>query len=242
MKKISVLETLGLGKHEITIYIAIVELGTASIARITKHTRLHRPTIYKFLPSLIEKNLISFSVIGKRKIYSAESPTRLKNLLEHVTSDLEKIIPDLVNMYDQRSPQPTIKFQEGEKAMTWVYEDVLNTCKKGDVFYRYESPKDYIKNDAHLPTNYLERICRKKEIQKFVITNEKTAHNKPKVIERESKYIPKNYDLFEYDITQIVYNNKVAFIDYNTYTAWIIENTTFAKFQKQIFKLLFGKL
>ena len=119
---------------------------------------------------------------------------------------------------------------------------MLATCKKGDVFYRYESPKDYKKNDRHLPSAYIERICHKKEIQKFVITNEKTAQNKPRVIERVSKFVPKVFDFFEYDITQIIYNNKVAFVDFNTNTAWIIESAPFAKFQRQIFKLLIGKL
>ncbi len=236
------LETLGLKKEEGTVYLSILEEGAMSIAHITKITNLHRPTIYKILPTLIKKNLVSTSVHGKRTLYVAESPHRLKALAESVNNELDKLLPDLVGMYDNRNPRPKIKFYEGEKVVSWVYEDVLTTCKKGDVFYRYESPKDYIKNDRYLPPGYFERICHKKEIQKFVITNEKTAKTKPRVIERISHFVPAQYDLFEYDITQIVYNTKVAFVDFNSNTAWIIESATFAKFQRQIFKLLFGKL
>ncbi len=236
------LKTLGLQEQESALYLAILEKGTASIADITKMTDLHRPTVYKILPILSQKNLVSITIHGKRKLYTAESPHRLKTLAENVNTELDKLLPELVNMYDNRNPRPKIKFYEGEKVVAWVYEDLLASCKKGDIFYRYESPKDFAKNDKHLPSGYFERICHKKEIEKFVITNEKTAKNKPKVIERVSHFVPAQYDLFEYDITQIVYNNKVAFIDFNTNTAWIIENATFAKFQRQVFKLLFGKL
>ena len=236
------LETLGLQNQESKLYLAILEKGSASIADITKMSGLHRPTVYKLLPKLIQKNLVSISISGKRKLYSAESPHRLKTLAENVSTELDKVLPELIGMYDNRNPRPKIKFYEGEKVVSWVYEDVLSTCKKGDIFYGYESRKDYAKNDRHLPYGYFERICHKKEIQKFVITNEKTAKNKPNVIERVSHFVPAKYDLFEYDISQIVYNNKVAFIDFNTNTAWIIENPTFAKFQRQVFKLLFGKL
>lgn len=242
MKIDELLNTLGLQKLESTVYLAILEKGTASIADITRATGLHRPTVYRVLPILAQKNLVSALSHGKRRLYVAESPHRLKTLVDNISGELDKVLPDLVGMYDNRNPRPKMKFYEGKKVVTWVYEDVLASCKKGDVFYRYESPRDYVKNDRYLPPAYIERICRKKEIEKFVVTNEKAAKTKPKVIERISRFVPKQYDLFEYDITQIIYNNKVAFIDFNTNTAWIIENPMFAKFQRQVFKLLFGKL
>jgi predicted transcriptional regulator len=237
-----ILTSLGLQKNESVLYMTLLEKGTASIAEIVQITGIHRPIVYKLLPALVQKNLVLISVRGKRKLYSAESPHHLKMLAEKVNTELDKLLPDLVGLYDNRNPRPKIKFFEGEKVVAWVYEDVLATCKKGDIFYRYESPKDYAKNDKHLPPGYFDRICHKKEIQKFIITNEKTARNKPRVLERISKFVPEKYDLFEYDITQIVYNNKVAFVDFNSTTAWIIENASFAKFQRQLFKLLFEKL
>ena len=238
----SLLETLGLSGHEVKIYLAILEKGTASIADITRHTGLHRPTVYQFLPALMEKNLVSLAVVGKKKIYSAESPVRLQRMLDQMTVEFNRLLPELVSAYDNRRVRPRITFYEGKKMVTWVYDDLLASCKKGDIFYRYESPKNYVTNDVDLPAAYFKRICERKEIQKFVITNEKTAKSKPQVMERVSRFVPAAYDWFEYDITQIVYANKVAFLDFNTKTAWIIENATFAKFQRQLFKLLFGKL
>ena len=61
-------------------------------------------------------------------------------------------------------------------------------------------------------------------------------------LERSVKFVPKNYGLFDYDITEILYGDKIAFIDYNTETGLIIENPVIAEFQKKIFKLLYDKL
>jgi hypothetical protein len=54
--------------------------------------------------------------------------------------------------------------------------------------------------------------------------------------------IPKLYDLFEDNISKIIYANKVAIIDYDTETSFIIENKKLADFEKKIFKLLFKYL
>ncbi len=242
MQNTQLLDTLGLKEHESAIYLAILEMGCGTVADIAKYTGLHRPTIYAALGELLAKNLVPYTIKGKRKLYPAAHPEKLKKLLDTITFDFDQLLPELVQTYDNRNPRPKMRFFEGEKVTTWVYDDVLATCKKGDIFYRYESPRDYKKNDTHLPPLYFDRVCHKKEIEKFVITNEKTYKNKPAVIERISKPVPAKFDIFEYDITQIVYGNKVAFIDFNTNTAWIIESALFAKFQRQIFKLLFASL
>ena len=74
------------------------------------------------------------------------------------------------------------------------------------------------------------------------ITNKKTHEARSKQLERYSKYIPHSEDPFEYNITQLIYGDKVAFIDYDTETASIIESSKFAQFQRQTFKLLFSAL
>jgi len=63
-----------------------------------------------------------------------------------------------------------------------------------------------------------------------------------KVLNREMIGIPKKYDLFEDNITKVIYGNKVAIFDYNSETSFVIENKKFADFEKKIFKLLFKYL
>lgn len=243
MSDISILNRLGLSKSEGEIYLCLLRKSPLTVGEISKHSGLYRPTIYKILPSLNERNLISQSRKGKRIVYTASSPTSLKNLVEKLESELLQVLPDLNHIYLAQQKRFLIHYFEGKEGVVQIYKDLLGTCKKGDIIYRYESPKDYKKNKKYYPALYLQRAGGKEsEIQKFVITNESTHNIRAPQLDRYSKPVPKKFDLFDYDITQIIYRNKVAFIDYESETAIILENEGFAKFQQRIFTLLFDRL
>jgi len=73
----------------------------------------------------------------------------------------------------------------------------------------------------------------------MVITNDYLNSLKEKKLEKEVVIIPRKIDIFEDNITKIIYANKVAIIDYNTEECFIIESKIFADFEKKLFKLLF---
>jgi hypothetical protein len=80
----------------------------------------------------------------------------------------------------------------------------------------------------------------RKRLDRFVINNEKAAEKM--ILGREVKTIPKEVDAFDYDINQIIYGNKVAFMDFNSDTAVLIENKKIADLQRAIFKVLYKYL
>lgn len=241
MENKDILTKIGLSAEESTIYTTLLEEGPGTVSAISKHTGLHRPKIYKTLPHLLSRGLISIIPKGKQKQYGAESPQKLKLLAEDFSRAFDERLPELEALFAKKEKRPVVKFLSGRKGIIFVYEDLLATLKRGEIFYRYSSAKDSRKQDWYVPKNYRERRDQKK-IERFVITNEKTSGRKKPRLERYIKVIPKQYDLWEYDITQLIYGNKVAFVDYNTETAVIIENPVIAEFQKKIFKLLFSKL
>jgi predicted DNA-binding transcriptional regulator len=224
---------VGVHPQQARVYAALLDLGTGTASDLVRATKLHRPVVYQALDGLLAQSLITFSPKKRGKVYAAESPEKLQQQLDKLTQQFNEILPELKQRYSGNSRRPQMKYFAGEDVVTAVYEDVLATCQKGDMFYRYESPKDYKKFDEWLPPAYFERICHRKEIDKWVITNEKTKRTKKRVLERIERAVPDNFDPFEYDITQIIYNHKVA---------WIIESPRFAKFQRQLFKLLFQRL
>ncbi len=242
MKSEQYLANIGLSAYQVKIYLALLDLGTANISELVRATQLHRPIVYQQLELLLEKQLVSFSPKKRGKIYYAESPERLQLHVDAMTKQFQELLPELKEKYVGKTRQPKMRYFSGEDVVTVIYSDVLETLKKGEVFYRYESPKDYKKFDEWLPPEYFERICKRKEIEKFVITNEKTFQTKKKVMEKVERHVPAKFDPFLYDITQIIYGEKVAFIDFESKTAWIIENQRFALFQRQLFRLLFQSL
>lgn len=75
-----------------------------------------------------------------------------------------------------------------------------------------------------------------------MITTQKTENQKIPRLERETVIFPESYEQFDENVQMILYANKIAYVDYNTESAMIIENKKLSDFQKKIFKALFKSL
>lgn len=133
-----------------------------------------------------------------------------------------------------------------KKSVTNVFEDILTTLKKGSVYYRYSSvSKDFynskLTHNPYLSQTYFDRQ-KNKQLERLVITGEETNRNMKQELDVTVKEIPEKYDPFGDNITQIIYGDKVAFIDYEAESSVIIESKRFANFQKKLFLLLYRKL
>ncbi|NTW22589.1 hypothetical protein HGA34_03550 [Candidatus Falkowbacteria bacterium] len=244
MKISALLTRLGLTEDETKVYLALLRTGKLNISELSKVTGLYRPMVYKLLPRLYGMQLVAYQKVGKRTYYVAENPAQLKLLVDKLSDDLEMVSEELFQTYRNGKQRPVIKNFEGKEGIRRVYDEMMSLCKKGDIIYRYESPKNYQKNKEYYPRLYLNKAAGAREsiIEKFVITNEKTHMLRHKRLERYSKYVPASFDPFEYDITQLIYKNRVVFIDYKREAANVIESTRYAEFQKRLFKLLFDKI
>lgn len=231
---------LGLLENEAKIYLSLVEKGAGTVSDIAKRAGLHRPTVYKHIPDLQEKGLIGTSHKGKRTVYIAETPEKLNHLLDKVNEEVRLEIPQLIEEFKKHENKPVMKFYENKAGIREVFEDILITLKRGEVFYRYSSRKEPM-IDSYLPKNYRTRRDAK-QLERLVISGEDYAKHKKRRLERQIKTVPNNFDLFNYDITLIIYANKVAVIDFNSDTAFVMENPPFASFQKTLFQLLYEKL
>lgn len=237
----ALLRNLGLSEREGRIYLALLEHGSTTIAGIARSSGLHRPIIYRVLPALQERGLVSVSPKGKQRRYVAESPEKLKALVDNLSASFVAALPDLQRAYATSCTRPIVKFLEGRKGLQAVYGDLVRSCRRGDVYYRYSSRRATTNWQRYFPPQYLaERDT--KQLQRFVISSAKLDRTLERDMNRAVKVVPPQYGLFEYDVVQLIYANKVAFMDYNTETALIIENPAIAEFQKKIFKLLYDKL
>ncbi|HEY9586005.1 MAG TPA: helix-turn-helix domain-containing protein [Candidatus Paceibacterota bacterium] len=238
------LEKLGLGKRESVTYLALLEHGRGSVSDLSRRTGLFRTQVYDALDGLTREGLVAVSPKGKYKMYTAESPKKLEEKFLELSNRFDKEITELSQLYHSPDAhRPIVKYVEGQKGITSIHDDIVTSLKHGDIYYRYSSSK-VTQNEWR--TNYLSkkyRILRdQKKLERRVITNLPNKLQKRPRLEREVKAVPPDFDLFEYNVSQIIYGNKVAVIDYNTETAVVIENPTIAKFQEKIFQLLFRKL
>jgi len=237
-----ILKNIGLSEIESKIYIFLLENWAHHISDIAKYTDSNRVQIYEALPRLIEKKLIGESMKGKRKIYFSENPEHLENIFYEQKLSFQNTVSFLKQKYEKNLAKPELKIFYTEEAMKHIFMDVVETLGKWETYYRYSSRKqDFLR--GFLPEKY-KRLRDEKEIQRCIITSQelKKAKEIEHKLNREIRAVPKNYDLFDDNIGKIIYGNKVAIIDYNTSTSFIIENKKFAEFEKKIFLLLYRYL
>lgn len=237
---INLLKKLWLGEDEAYIYLYLLNNKNKNISDISKSLKINRPKLYKILPSMEENWLISKVINWKRICYVWESPKILKNYLENIKNDFDLYVPEIERIYENKFSKPILKHISWKKQIKNIFLDIANSLNKWDVFYRYSSRKNI--EDTSIDRKEYEQykiIREQKKLERYVITNEYLHNLKPKKLEKEVVTIPKNFDLFEDNITKIIYANKVAIVDYNTFESFIIESEMFANFEKKIFKLLF---
>ena len=115
---------LGLSENETRVYLALLELGQATVTQISKKAGLNRTTGYDVLERLGWNGLVNRARAGKKKmIYMAEPPSRLKQYLEDKAKlyerrvdEVKNILPELQSLQKTKI-KPVIKFAEGRTEM-----------------------------------------------------------------------------------------------------------------------------
>ena len=230
---------LGFSKHADSVYSTVFEHGPLLAAHIAPLASIYRPALYKALFELLNADLLVRKKKGGRFLWSARRPNHILELFKSEIYKLEKAIPSSSD--SEEIIDNSLKIFYGKDGIRAVFDDVINHTKKGETFYRYTSERDLDKVNSYLSSNYRMRRD-KKRLERLVISNPLSGKQKRSRLERFIKCIPSEVSIFDQNIIQIMYGDRVAFIDLNTEKALVIENPALADFQKVIFRQLYDKL
>lgn len=240
MDTFELVSQVGLTKKEAAVYAALVEGGAMTLTELNKETHINRPALYELLPAMKQKEYVTSTKKGKRTYYHAESPAKLLARYEANHYDLKERFLELTKQYEaNQHDRPVIKYFEGQKGMRFVFDDIAHTLPRGGQFYRYTS---YTGDATPYKNSYYAKVRETKGIERLVITSEAKAKQKPKKLERSVKAIPRDFDLFEDNVSLVIYGDKTAYVDYDSNTSFIVESEKIARFQEKLFKLLWKKL
>src|SRR3989338_1311155 len=101
------LKNLGLSDNEAKVYLAMLELGPATMLEISAKAGINRPTAYVQVEALKKLGLVSTQTKGKKQLFMAESPDQLESIMESKRTELEqkkgelgKILPELLALFN----------------------------------------------------------------------------------------------------------------------------------------------
>jgi HTH-type transcriptional regulator, sugar sensing transcriptional regulator len=128
------LARLGLAGKRGDIYLALLRGGAATATQIARATRFKRPTVYDILAELQRLELVSETSAGKRRLFAAEGPERLEQMLERQREHLRAALPELQALHGQGPGRPKVRLYEGVEGVRSVNEDIL-TARSGEYFW-----------------------------------------------------------------------------------------------------------
>ncbi len=248
MNNRTALRQLGLTTTEAAIYEALLVSGSTSIRSLADAAGINRGTTYDTLKHLAEIGLVAHVRKGERNKYHAESPERLRGLLDDRRRSLQQaegtardLIPSLLALGGLRGDEPKARFYEDDDGIVLILRDVLKTAA-------LLHPREYYAYSSRALRKYLYRRFpnfTRRRIQEdiFVKVIAAGAGGEPDA-KSERRWIaePGAAGLSSYIL---IYGPKVALISVaadETPYGVVIEETGVAAMQKLLFDTLWSHL
>jgi len=116
------LKNIGLTEKEAKVYLALLQLGTATPYRIAKKSELKRPTAYVIAEELVEKGLIMHVPGEELKQYIARSPESVLEAQEMKLLKAKSILPELKSLQRNVPEKANVLYFEGIEGLKQAYQ------------------------------------------------------------------------------------------------------------------------
>jgi len=121
---LQVLEETGFTNKEARIYLALLELGQASIRQIAEKTELKRSIIYVLIEGLQKRGFVSENNQTKVCRFTAADPIKILGYLQTVTTNFKEMLPMFKGIYNKSEKKPIISYFEGKKAVLSIFREI----------------------------------------------------------------------------------------------------------------------
>lgn len=240
------LKHIGLSENEAKVYLAMLELGPSPVLEIAAKAGINRPTTYVQIEFLKKRGLVSTQTKGKKQLFIAEDPSQLEILvgeeekeIEHKKEELERILPELSNLFNLAEEKPHVRFFEGKEGLMRMQDAFLSAREKSIV--AIASLDDVLRVFPTHPQSYAPRRVQRGISSRLIYTTTRGPflEELDKEMLRESKYVPPEKFSFNADMT--IYDDKVAIAALTgKISGVIIQHAQLADSFRGIFKLLWN--
>ncbi|MCX6797410.1 MAG: TrmB family transcriptional regulator [Candidatus Doudnabacteria bacterium] len=143
-----ILKNFGLSEKEISVYLALIELGPSSVREISAKSKVNRGTTYDILKSLIVAGIVSYYNKESKQYFIAEEPEKLLSAIDQkqeglleVRKNIQENLPLLKILFEKQGGKTVVKFYEGSKGVRQIFVDILEEVGKSPdkIYYLYSS-------------------------------------------------------------------------------------------------------
>lgn len=242
------LKKIGLSENEAKVYLALLELGSSTAQQLAQKAELKRPTTYIQLESLMKKGLTTSFEKEVKTLFRAEDPEYLRKVLEREKEterekeiSLEKILPQLGNLYLSAGERPRVRFFEGIEGLKTIQDEFLKSKEK--LIKSIANVDDVLDLFPLHPEEYTPRRVQKGIRSKLIYSSSKgdiLKQSDEKML-RESKFISPEKFHFSGDFA-VLGNTTAISVHKKRPFGIIIESDEIAKSWEAVFDLLWEKI
>jgi HTH-type transcriptional regulator, sugar sensing transcriptional regulator len=233
------LKYLGLEEKEAKVYLALLQLGSASVPKISIKAEVKRPTTYLILEELRKKGLVTLVPRPNKTIYTVQSPQILLEEQKEKEETIREKMPELLAMYNSQKEKPKVRFYEGEENIVNLYNKEIFMEKELDIYGSIEAIGSVFEKIEYNLKKFEEQ---KTKIRELLQADEKS-------IEYSKKYFSEYHQVkvappeAKFPTDNIIFGNKLAIFSYkDTPQAVVIESSDVVATYKSIFEMLWDSI
>jgi predicted DNA-binding transcriptional regulator len=191
--KEDVLIESGLSKNEAKVYLALIDIGSATAGELSEKSRIHRTNVYDSLDRLIGKGIATYIFKNEVKYYQATEPENLLNLIKEKELHLSQILPELQLSKKLSKTKPRAEICEGMPAFKLANYELL---KYGEPLRMVGIPKEV----PGLVKNWIDNFHRERAKRKveFIHIYNHGAQDRIKYLNNlpytKARSLPEKYD------------------------------------------------
>lgn len=233
------LQHFGLNEKQASIYLALLELGTASAPTISKKSGVKRPTTYVILQELRQKGLLTEMPKKSKTLYMAKPPEVLLATRKEQNEEIRIAMPEILALYNAKAEKPKVRFYQGEREINELYEEIFREKEIWFVASIGSIPENLLKS-IH---RYIARAKQEKTLVREIQMDDLVSRSFRKQYESETyqiKTAPKNFEL---PSDNAIYGNKIAIFSYkNELMGVVIESEDVVKTYRSLFEMAWNSI
>jgi len=242
-----ILLDIGLSEMSSQIYLQLLIDQNITVTKLAEILNIHRASVYNYFLELEKADLITREDKTKWDFY-VESPSKLagflalkENRTRNLSSDLNALLPDLLNKFNTHNKRPIVKFLEGRNNFVRLFEQVLFENPEIIRFYgNTDRFYDLVGFDFQV---HWSKMRAKKNIKTkllvFYSHRLDTLKDENIAQKREIKWLPDKYNC---DGAFYIYNNKVILWNTVLSRATLIEDLVICDTFLSFFNLIWDGL
>ncbi len=228
-----VLQDMGLSEIEAKVYLAVLELGNASVLEIAKKAQVKRPTCYLSLDNLFNKGFASKIQKKSTTLYTAEKPSILLNKFREKINNFKDLLPFFEAKFNKGS-KPKIRYYEGKEELWNIYTKILFPAQ--EIYFFGTDVEKIMQVFPDLFEYWIKNFIEKYKNSKEIISHDKAGldYVKKHGKQRPIKIMPKDLPVFA---DSVITDNKLFIVSLDNLFGVLIESEDLAKTYKNFFLL-----